>query len=88
MEWDNREMRATSVGKRRKGCLKSEAIRWMLNVDGEQEEEEDAGQEKKRVKLTAGPVGKGKERAICSEEEEDERLHRSSVMGQGKSKRK
>ena len=60
----------------------------MLSVDGEQEEEEDAGREKKRVKLSAGPVGKGKERVICSEEEEDERLHRSSVMGKGKSKRK
>ena len=60
----------------------------MLSVDGEQEEEEDAGREKKCVKLSAGPVGKGKERAIGSDEEEDERLHRSSVMGKGKSKRK
>ena len=33
-------------------------------------------------------VGKGKERAIGFDEEEDERLHRSSVMGKGKSKRK
>ena len=60
----------------------------MLSVDGEQEEEGDAGQEKKHVKLSAGPVGKGKERAICSDEEENERLHRSSVMGKGKSKSK
>ena len=59
-----------------------------MDVDGEQEEEEDAGREKKCVKLSAGPVGKGKERAIGSDEKEDERLHRSSVMGKGKSKRK
>ena len=56
-----------------------------LNIDGEQEEEEDAGW-KKHVKLSAGWVGKGEERAIGSDEEEDEQLHRSSVIGKGKSK--
>ena len=59
-----------------------------MNVDGEQEEEEDGGWEKKRVKLSAGRVGKGKEGAIGSDEEEDKQLHRSSVMGKGKSERK
>ena len=58
-----------------------------MNVDGEQEEEEDAGW-KRRVKLSAGPVGKGKERAVGSDKEEKEMSRKSSVMGKGKSERK
>ena len=62
MEWDDREMRATSVGKRRERA--SEVRSDQMDIDGEREEEEDAGREKKHVKLSAGPVGKGKERAM------------------------
>ena len=58
MEWDDREMRETSVGKRRKRA--SEVRSDQMDVDGEHEEEEDAGREKKHVKISAGPVGKGK----------------------------
>ena len=86
MEWDNREMGATSVGKTRKGA--SEVRSDQIDVGGEQEEEEDAGQEKKRVKLSAGRVGRGKGRAVSSDGEEKERSCMSSVMGKGESKRK
>ena len=86
MEWDNREMRATSVGKRRKRAF--EARSDQMDIDGEREEEEDAGREKKRVKLSAGPVGRGKGRAVSSDGEEKERSCKSSVMGKGKSERK
>ena len=59
-----------------------------MDVDGEHEEE-DAGQERKRVKLSAGPVGRGKGRIVSSDGEEKARSCKSSVMGQGKcSKRK
>ena len=85
MEWDDREMRETSVGKRRKRA--SEVRSDQMDIDGEREEE-DAGQEKKRVKLSVGPVAKGKGRAVSSDGEEKERSCMSSVMGKGKSKRK
>ena len=58
-----------------------------MDVDGEQEEE-DAGREKKHVKLSVGPVGKGKERAVSSDKEEKERSHKLCVKDKGKSKRK
>ena len=57
MEWDDGEMNATSVGKRRKRA--SEVRSDQMDIDGEREEE-DAAQEKKRVKLSGGPVGKGR----------------------------
>ena len=79
-------MRATSVGKRRKRT--SEVRSDQMNIDGEREEEEDAGREKKRVKLAVGPVGKGKGWAVSSDGEEKERSRKSSVTGKGKSKRK
>ena len=86
MEWDDREMRETSVGERRKRAFGVRSDQ--MNIDGEREEEEDAGREKKRVKLCAGPVGKGRGRAVSSEGEEKEWSRKSSVMGKGKSKRK
>ena len=76
-------MREPSVEKRRKSAFEVRS-----NVDGEQEEEDDAGRKKKRVKLSVGPVGKGKGRVVTSDGEEKERSCMSSVMGQGKSKRK
>ena len=78
-------MRATSVGKRRKRA--SEVRRDQMDIDGEWEEE-DASQEKKRVKLSVGPVGNGKGRVGSSDREEDDRSCKSSVMGKGKSKGK
>ena len=83
MEWDDREMRETSIGKRRK--REFEVRSDQMDVGGEQEEEEDAGREKKRVKLSVGPVGRGKGRAV---REEKEWSRKSAVMGKGKSKRK
>ena len=64
MDWDHREMRETSVGKRSQRA--SEIRSDQTDIDGEQQEEEDADREKKRVKLSAGPVRKGKGRAGCS----------------------
>ena len=52
-----------------------------MDVDGEQEEE-DAGQVKKRVKLSARPVGKG--RVGSSDREEDDRSRKLSVKGKEK----
>ena len=66
MEWDDREMRETSVGKRKKRA--SEFRSDQMDVDGEREEE-DAGGEKKRVKFSVGPVGRGKGRAVREEKE-------------------
>ena len=86
MEWDDREMRETSVGKKRKRAFEVRSDQ--MDVDGEQEEEEDAGREKKRAELSAGPVGKGKGRTGSSDGEEDERSRKLSVKGKGKSKRK
>ena len=79
-------MRVTSVGKTRKRA--SEVRSDQMDVDGEREEEEDAGREKKHIKISAGPVGRGKGRAVSSDREEKERLCKSSVMGKGTSKRK
>ena len=84
MEWDDREMRETSVRKRRKRAFEVRSDQ--MNIDGEREEEEDAGREEKRVKLAVGPVGKGKGWAVSSNGEEKERSRKSSVMGKGKSK--
>ena len=79
-------MKETSVGKRRKRAFEVRSDQ--MDIDGEREEEEDAGREKKGVKLSAGPVGRGKGRAVSSDGEEKERSCKSSVMGKGKSKRK
>ena len=57
MEWDDREMRETSVGKKRKRA--SEVRSDQMDIDGEREEE-DAGPEKKRVKLSGGHLGEGR----------------------------
>ena len=54
MEWDDREMRETSVGKRRKRAFEVRSDQ--MDIDGEREEE-DAGREKKgplKVPLEAG----------------------------------
>ena len=56
-----------------------------MDVDAEQEEE-DAGQVKKRVKLSARPVGKG--RVGSSDREEDDRSRKLSVRARKRSKRK
>ena len=64
MEWDGKEMRETSVGKRSQRA--SEIRSDQTDIDGEQQEEEDAGREKKRIKFSAGPVRKGKGRAGSS----------------------
>ena len=85
MEWDDREMRETSVGKRKRA---SEVRSDQMDIDGEREEEEDTGREKKHVKISAGPVGRGKGRAVSSDREEKERSCKSSVMSKGTSKRK
>ena len=84
MEWDDREMRETSIRKRRKRAFEVRSDQ--MDIDGEREEEEDAGREKMCVKLSVGPVGDGKGRAVMSDGEEKERSCKSSVMGQGKSK--
>ena len=55
-------MRATSIGKRRKRA--SEVRSDQMDIEGEWEEEEDAGREKKHVKLFVGPVGRGKGRRL------------------------
>ena len=65
MEWDDGGMRETSVRNRRKRM--SEGKSDQMDVDGELEKEEDAGREKKRMKLSAGPVGRGKGRAVSSD---------------------
>ena len=59
-------MRATSVGKTRKRA--SEVRSDQMDVDGEREEEEDAGRGKKHVKISAGPVGRGKGRRLVPTE--------------------
>ena len=82
MEWDDREMRETSVGKRRKRAFEVRSDQ--MDIDGEREEE-DAGREKKRVKLSGGPFGRGRGRAV---REKKERSRKSYAMGKGKSERK
>ena len=57
-----------------------------MDVDGEQEEE-DAGREKKHVKLSVGPVGRGKGRAVSSDGEE-ESGRASLLLCKGTRKRK
>ena len=77
-------MRETSVGKRRKRV--SEVRSDQMDIDGEQEEE-DAGREKKRVKLSAGPVGKGKERAIGSGGEQESGRASLLLWARGRNRR-
>ena len=85
MEWDDREMRETSVGKRRKRA--SEVRSDQMDVDGEQEEEEDAGREKKHVKLSVGPVGRGKGRAVSSDGEEESGRASLLLWARGRNRR-
>ena len=75
-------MRETSVGKRRSRPFEGRSDQ--MDVDGEQEEEEDAGREKMRVKLFVGPVGNGKGRVGSSDREEDDRSCKLSVKGKEK----
>ena len=68
MEWDDREMSETSIEKRRNRAFEVRSDQ--MDIDGEREEE-DAGREKMRVKLSVGPIGNGKGRVGSSDGEEE-----------------